>query len=359
MCGIAGFVSSSASNLEEVITAMTNAIAHRGPDDSGTWIDRESGLAFGHRRLSILDLSIEGHQPMFSKSNRYVIVYNGEVYNFNEIRAVLESSGHGFRGHSDTEVMLAAVEEWGITDAVQRFNGMFAFALWDKQEKILHLGRDRIGIKPLYYGWEGNTFLWGSELKALRAHTAFHKAVSRDSVALMMRFSYVPTPYSIYEGIYKLPPGCLLSVPLEQLHNPSNDFSPHPEESQAALRPVQFWSVRESYESGCQRPFEGTAKEAQQELDRLLRDAVKMRMISDVPLGAFLSGGIDSSLVVALMQAQSTAAVKTFSIGFFEDEYNEAQYATQVAKHLNTDHTELCGVIGLDKAITLIIKPFN
>jgi asparagine synthase (glutamine-hydrolysing) len=319
---------------------MVHAIRSRGPDDSGVWCDQAAGLALGHARLSILDLSAEGHQPMASASGRYVIVYNGEVYNFHELRRELEQLGARFRGHSDTEVILAAFEQWGLEPAVRRFVGMFAFALWDRQERVLHLGRDRIGIKPLYFGWAEQSFLVGSELKAFRAFEGFRPDVDRNVVASYLRFNYVPAPYSIFRHVYKLPAGCLLKVPASRIAR-SGDFSPDPDDRQAGWRPVRYWSAREAAERGLAAPFMGSDAEAIEELDRWLREAVRLRMIADVPLGAFLSGGVDSSTVVALMQAQHSRPIRTFTIGFHETDYNEAGFARAVAAHLGTDHTEL------------------
>ncbi len=304
---------------------MAAVIAHRGPDDSGLWFDAEAGVGLTHRRLSIVDLSPEGHQPMMSADARYVVVFNGEIYNFGKLRAELKSLGHRFRGHSDTEVMLAAICEWGLEAAVKRFVGMFAFGLWDRREQMLHLVRDRIGEKPLYYGWVGEVFLFGSELKTLRAHPAWYGEIDRGALALFMRLSYVPTPYSIYKGIYKLVPGTIFSVSLHQQEG----------------KVTTYWSAKEVAETGVKNPFTGSETEALTTLEELLREAIAGQMIADVPLGAFLSGGIDSSLVVALMQAQSTAPVKTFTIGFQEAAYNEAGFAKAVAEHLGTDHTEL------------------
>ena len=329
MCGISGFWNLSrqfsTDRLQAIAQQMSDTLLHRGPDDGGIWIDAQVGLALGHRRLAIVDLSPEGHQPMVSADGRYVIVFNGEVYNFLELRGQLKSLGHKFRGHSDTEVMLAAFSQWGLDEAIKCFNGMFAFALWDRQERVLHLGRDRLGEKPLYYGWMGQTFLFASELKALKAHPNFQGEINRDALALFLRYNYIPAPYSIYKGIYKLPPGCVLTW---------NGTDTHP-------TPVSYWSAKEAAELGVAEPFIGSEQEAVAQLEALLQKAVGLRMVADVPLGAFLSGGIDSSTVVALMQAQSSQAVKTFSIGFYEDAYNEAQYAKAVAKHLGTDHTEL------------------
>ena len=329
MCGISGFweTSRQLNNdlLPSIVQQMSNSLIHRDPDDGGVWVDTEVGIALGHRRLAILDLSPEGHQPMTSANGRYVIVFNGEIYNFLELRRQLESLGHGFRGHSDTEVMLASFSQWGVLDATQYFNGMFAFALWDRQERVLHLGRDRLGEKPLYYGWVGNTLLFASELKAFKAYPNFLAEINRDALALFLNYGYIPAPDSIYKGIYKLPSATVLSW---------NGKTVHPQ-------PVSYWSAREVAELGINQPFTGSDTEALTQLEALLKDAVGMRMVSDVPLGAFLSGGIDSSTIVALMQVQSSLPVKTFSIGFHEKEYNEAQYARAVAHHLGTDHTEL------------------
>ena len=305
MCGFAGFVSSAPEQeLRTQVCRMADQLIHRGPDDSGVWVDAEAGIALGFRRLAIVDLSPTGHQPMTSSSGRYVMVFNGEVYNFGELRKDLESRGHGFRGHSDTEVMLEAVSEWGLEAAVKKFVGMFAFALWDRRERMLRLVRDRLGIKPLYCGWADRTFLFGSELKALRVHPDFDPEVNRGALALYLRYGYIPQPYSIYQGIWKLPPGHILSLRA----GAQTSF----ELSGTAL----YWSAKEVYENGAANPFRGSESEAVEELDRLLRESVRLRMIADVPLGAFLSGGIDSSTVVALMQAQSNRPVKTFTIGF-------------------------------------------
>jgi asparagine synthase (glutamine-hydrolysing) len=340
VCGIAGIISPNGDNPSSLVSSMINAIRYRGPDDSGVWVDQSVGLALGHARLSILDLSPEGHQPMISASGRFVLSYNGEVYNFAELRSELEAGRIKFRSHSDTEVMLAAFEKWGLEKSVQRFIGMFAFALWDRETGVLHLVRDRLGIKPLYYGWAGKAFVFGSEMKVFKHVPGFERSIHRDSLTAFMRYAYVPEPWSIYQDVYKLPPGCLFSITPEQAHA-RQGFSPEPEDGQAAWRPVRFWSARHIVESGVRSSFTGTEEEAIEQLDRLLREAISLRMISDVPLGAFLSGGVDSSVVVALMQAQSARPVKTFTIGFHEKDYNEAIHAAEVAKHLGTDHTEL------------------
>jgi asparagine synthase (glutamine-hydrolysing) len=328
MCGITGFFDIykqiATENLGSVVEQMSSALHHRGPDDSGIWVDAESGIALGHKRLAIIDISPEGHQPMMSADGRYVIVFNGEIYNFLELRRQLENLGHHFRGHSDTEVMLASFSHWGVNKAVKLFNGMFAFALWDTNERVIHLGRDRLGEKPLYYGWLGNTFVFASELKALKTHPDFYPEINLDALALFLRYNYIPAPYSIYKGIYKLPPATLLSW---------NGTTAHPQ-------PLPYWSAKDVAQSGVADPFTGSESDALEQLEALLKNAVAIRTIADVPLGAFLSGGIDSSTIVALMQSQSSQSVKTFSIGFYEDKYNEATHAKAVARYLGTDHTE-------------------
>lgn len=333
MCGITGFLCSTidAASGQEQLRRMTDAIVSRGPDDQGHWVDPAQGVALGHRRLSIVDLSPAGHQPMASASGRYVLVFNGEIYNHGELRIDLEQRGAapGWRGHSDTETLLAAIELWGVAGALTRCVGMFAIALWDREERTLTLARDRLGEKPLYYGWQGtgasSAFLFGSELKALRKHPVFTAGVRRDALALLLRHNYIPAPHSIHEGIFKLLPGVILTVSL-------------------ARREPQiqsYWSVdevaRRAVHSRAIRP----ASELVDELEDLLKSAVARQMVADVPLGAFLSGGIDSSTVVALMQAQSRSPVRTFTIGFGEPGYNEAEHAKAVAAHLGTDHTEL------------------
>ena len=331
MCGITGLLDSQYSTntdtLKANVTCMSNSIRHRGPDDSGMWVDAASGVALGFRRLAILDLSLAGHQPMQSADERFVMVFNGEIYNFTDLRNELSALGHSFRGTSDTEIMLAAIRQWGLRPAVQRFNGMFAFALWDKQAHTLSLVRDRMGIKPLYYGWIGKTLVFGSELKALRAHPDFKATIDRSALSLFMRYSYIPAPYSIYKNIFKLLPACILTIQPDQL--PGTET------------PVPFWSAGEAAENGIARPFTGSDNEAIDALEDQLTRSIGLRMIADVPLGAFLSGGIDSSTVVALMQKQSNRPVRTFTIGFNESGFDEAGHAQAVARHLHTDHTEL------------------
>jgi asparagine synthase (glutamine-hydrolysing) len=291
------------------------------------WVDAQVGIALGHRRLAIVDLSSDGHQPMHSSCGRYVLSFNGEIYNFKALRRELEGLGYGFRGHSDTEVMLACISQWGLLRAVKRFNGMFAFALWDRHERKLQLVRDRLGEKPLYYGWMGKTFLFGSELKALRVHPDFAGEVNRNSLALYLRHQYVPAPYSIYKSVYKVQPGMIVTINASDCGN--------------APELTAYWSVKAAAERGVDEPFTGTGQEALVQLDELLRDAVKLRMQADVPLGAFLSGGLDSSTIVALMQAQSDRPIQTFTVGFYEAGYNEAIDAKAVARHLGTSHSEL------------------
>ncbi len=333
MCGIAGFVNPSRGlsrlELEELALKMAATLRHRGPDDFGVWADPAAGVSLGHRRLAIQDLSAEGHQPMQSADGRYVLIYNGEIYNFNDIKSDLQKAGHRFRGHSDTEVMLAAFCEYGINPALEKFIGMFAFALWDRQERTLYLARDRAGEKPLYYGWNRGVFLFGSELKALRAFPNFRDDVDSQALALFMRYSYIPAPHSIYQNIFKLPPGSILKLNATHF------------ESQATPAIEQYWSLWSAVERGLTHPFEGDAPAAAEQLTRLLNEAVARQMVADVPIGAFLSGGVDSSAIVAMMQAQSRRPIKTFSIGFANEEYDEAPFARAVAKHLGTQHTEL------------------
>ena len=330
MCGLAGFCDFHGldQNAEQICLAMASKLIHRGPDDSGVWMNREHGIALGHRRLSIQDLSSSGHQPMESSSGRYIVAYNGEIYNFRDLQTELKSLGYDFRGHSDTEVLLAAVEAWGLADALTRFTGMFAIALWDKNQRVLSLARDRIGEKPLYYGWQGGSLLFGSELKALRAHPGWQNKINRNALALYMRHNYIPAPYSIYQDIQKLTPGSLLHIP-------------HTTQPGVLPAPVSYWNMKNVAEYGVRKPVELSDHEAVDILDGLLRESIRNQMISDVPLGAFLSGGYDSSAVVALMQAESNQKIKTFSIGFHEEAYNEADHAKRVASHLGTEHTEL------------------
>lgn len=336
MCGFAGFLGSliaaTGAEPERRLRHMIQAIAHRGPDSDGTWTDVDAGIGLAHKRLSIVDLSPAGAQPMVSASGRYVIVYNGEIYNHSDLRAELEASGSAvaWRGHSDTETLLAGCDAWGIEGTIGRSIGMFAFALWDRRERVLTLGRDRLGEKPLYYGWQGSgedaVFLFGSELKALRAHPAFERVVDRDALCLFMRHSYIGEGHTIYRGVRKVLPGCLVHLSL------------------AAPEPVvrRYWSGVEVAVAGASDRSENPdAAEVVESLEQLLLDAVSRQMVADVPVGAFLSGGIDSSTVVALMQTCSSRPVHTFSIGFHDARLNEAEHAKRVAAHLGTEHTEL------------------
>jgi asparagine synthase (glutamine-hydrolysing) len=329
MCGIAGFIAdlahrTSADQLKSVADAMDTSLAHRGPDDHGVWIDVEAGIALIHRRLSIVDLSPAGHQPMHSADGRFVIVYNGEVYSHLAIRAEIEATGHRFRGHSDTEVMLESFARYGIRATTERLIGMFAIAIWDKQERTLTLIRDRLGIKPIYWAKIGGLFMFGSELKALRQHPDWTPQIKPEAVASFMRHNYIPAPHTIYEDVHKLEPGTILTL--------SYGHEPHLQ---------KFWDAREVALDGIRNPLDEDDAALTDRLEALLVDAVGRRMMADVPLGAFLSGGIDSSTVVALMKAANAGPVKTFSIGFEQAEFNEAPNAAAIARHLGTDHTEL------------------
>lgn len=327
MCGIAGFVSQhggSQTQFESIATAMNNSLQHRGPDDQGVWIDADAGIALAHRRLSIVDLSPAGHQPMISSAGRYVIIYNGEVYNHEEIRPSLVRRGSTFRGHSDTEVILESIAQFGIEQTLSRLIGMFSIALWDRRDRQLTLVRDRLGIKPLYWAKFGNLFLFGSELKALRAHPGWTPRIDRSAVAGFMRHNCVPGTAAIYEGVHKLEPGCLLTL------MPGGE-----------PRHKRFWSARDVARSGSQSPLRVNDTELTDQLEELLKDAVRRRMMADVPLGAFLSGGIDSSTVVALMNAANAGPVKTFTIAFENSDFDESKHAASVARHLGTEHTEL------------------
>jgi asparagine synthase (glutamine-hydrolysing) len=354
MCGIVGYWSAGTPPDADLAERMAAAIWSRGPDGGGVWLDDGAGLALAHRRLSIVDLSASGAQPMRSADGRSVIVFNGEIYNHNALRVELEREGRAppWRGHSDTETLLAACTAWGVEAALRSSVGMFALALWDTENRTLTLARDRLGEKPLYVGWQGGTLLFGSQLKAFRIHPRWRGELSEAALRLFLQHNYVPGPYSAYRGIYKLPPGTSLTLALNE--------SPHyvHQECLALLeklptwdgrgairsRTVRFgayWSLPDVVVAGANDPFSGTDEEGIDQLEAVLKTAVGLQMVADVPLGAFLSGGVDSSTVVALMQAQSSSPVRTFSIGFREQEYNEAQYAKAVASHLGTQHTEL------------------
>ncbi|MBN8801682.1 MAG: asparagine synthase (glutamine-hydrolyzing) [Stenotrophomonas acidaminiphila] len=338
MCGLAGILQSQARLQEAELTAlagaMGDALAHRGPDDRGVWVDAAAGVALAHRRLSILDLSPLGHPPMRSSDGRYWLAYNGEIYNFAALRAELEPLGHRFGGHSDTEVLLAAVVQWGLEATLRRCNGMFAIALWDRREQRLSLARDRVGKKPLYYGWAGDALVFGSELKALWRHPAFDNGIDRDALTLLLRLDYIPAPHCIHERAFKLMPGRVLHLDAAAVAAGAAAHRP-------AQAQVAYWDARERMAACLAAPFAGSEAEAAEALDGQLRQAVALRMVADVPVGVFLSGGTDSALVASLMQAQSAAPVHSFSIGFEDSDHDEAPLAREVAAHLGCDHTEL------------------
>ena len=335
MCGICGFYSKSPNKYKDIINRMTFALEHRGPDDNGIWQDQNTGVFLGHQRLSIIDLSKAGHQPMQSHSGRYVLSFNGEIYNHLELRGELKKNDPliKWKSNSDTETLLEAIEFWGIEKAIKKFDGMFAFCLWDKKNHCLTLVRDRLGEKPLYYGWHGmgenKVFLFGSELKALKKHPDFSNEIDKDAIALQFRYNYIPDPYSIYKNIYKLLPGHYLQLTEKNLKK--NDLPDS----------ITYWSLVQTAMSGVSNSFNKSEVEIQNELESQLKLTVKKQMISDTPLGAFLSGGTDSSLVVSLMQSQSNSPIKTFTIGFDDTDFNEAQYAKKIANHIGTDHTEM------------------
>lgn len=327
MCGICGFLAPGLdATAADVLQTMVDQLRHRGPDDAGIWLDQAAGIGLGHTRLAVVDLSPAGHQPMPSADGRWVLTYNGEIYNADELRTDLEARSVRLRGHSDTEILVEAIAIWGVEAVLRRANGMFAFALWDRQNRRLTLARDRIGKKPLYYGRVGGRLLFGSELKALRAHPGFMPEIDRDALAQFLRFGWLPGPRSIYRGIGKLPAGSFLAC------GPDDAGLPEPQ---------QFWSARATAETLAAAPFAGSLDDAASELEALLTDSVRRRMVADVPLGAMLSGGIDSSLVVALMQRLGSHPVRTFTIGFREPKWDEAPAARAMAAHLGTAHTEL------------------
>lgn len=344
MCGITGLYAIGTTkiipNIEYLIDRMTDSMVHRGPDSRGTWIDESHGLALGHRRLSIRDLSLTGHQPMVSSCGRYVIAYNGEIYSHLEIGKDLIKAGRHLRGTSDTETILEACAEWGVERAVERLIGMFAFVLFDRIQRDLFLVRDRLGIKPLYWGTTGNLFFFGSELKALREIDVWRPILDRNALSAFMRHNYIPAPHSIYTGVKKLEPGCILKI-----------------DARGNIRSTRFWDLFAIVKRCLEERSQGDEHETLDELDRLLVDAVRRRMVSDVPLGTLLSGGVDSSLVTAIMAEQSDRPINTFSIGFDQKEFDEAPYARAIAAHLGTSHTELYVVA--EHGINLVEKlPF-
>ncbi|MBL4608251.1 MAG: asparagine synthase (glutamine-hydrolyzing) [Pseudomonadales bacterium] len=329
MCGFVGFFSlhSLADSPLHLLQAMGRAIVHRGPDDTGIWFDAAAGIGLAHQRLAIVDLSVAGYQPMPSACGRYVIAFNGEIYNYLALRDLLKNEQKHWRGHSDTETLLACLVAWGVEKTLPLLQGMFAFGLWDKQTRTLTLARDRMGEKPLYYGWQGDTFLFGSELKAFKTHPDFRAEVNRDALVLLLRHNCVPAPFSIYQGIEKLRPGHYMNIVL-------ND------ELTQTAQPQPYWTMNQAVAQGMANPFNGSDSQAIDLLEGQLSQSISAQILADVPLGAFLSGGVDSSTIVALMQRQSSQPVRTFAIGFNEPGYNEAQYAKEVANHLGTDHTE-------------------
>ncbi len=334
MCGFAGFLEFAPARSRDesvrLVEQMTNRLTHRGPDDHGQWLNESGTVAMGHRRLSILDTSQHGHQPMTSPCGRFVLAYNGEVYNHLELRRELQQGGATFRGQSDTETIVAAFSEWGIASTIERCVGMFAMAVWDTHQQSLTLIRDRLGIKPLYYGLSHGSFLFGSELKALRVHPAFDSSLNRGAISRFLQHSYVPTPHTIHSNFRKLPAGSALTI------SASKKLT-----SNADLPSINvWWDAKSVAQQSLSNPVSDSHDAMVERLDELLTDAVRLRMLSDVPLGAFLSGGIDSSLICALMQKQSDRPVQTFTIGFEEAGYNEADHAKRIAQHLGTDHTE-------------------
>ena len=342
MCGIAGLLtpgSGDADRISVILQNMTRSLAHRGPDARGYWT--EGAVALGHRRLSILDLSDAGAQPMRSESGRHVIVFNGEIYNHLDMRRDLAADGAApdWRGHSDTETLLAGITHWGLDETLQRAKGMFTLALWDRSEKRLSLARDRMGEKPLYWGWARQALVFGSELKALRAHPNCPTEVCRDALAQYLRFMYVPAPRSIHPGLYKLEPGTILTVDgAPPAGPPENPIRPGGHHGSIGIR--RYWDLNAEIEAGAQNQIEDEG-DAVATLGEVLGKAVRRQMISDVPLGAFLSGGVDSSAIVALMQTQSAQPVQTFTIGFDDTAYDESPHAAAVARHLGTEHKRL------------------
>lgn len=341
MCGLSGFFTATALTREDqaIARAMGQALQHRGPDDHGEWLDQEAGIALAHRRLAVVDLSPAGQQPMVSADGRWVISFNGEIYNHVALRQRLQQEAHAlaWRGHSDTETLLACIACWGLPEALRSSLGMFALAVWDRRERALFLARDRLGEKPLYYGLQKGVLLFGSELKALHRHPAFERSIDRGALALMLRFGYVPAPWSIYSGIFKLPPGSFLRVTTPQ---------------ECLAVPTPFWSLSTLRDHPNRQPAGLSDEEATDELDRLLRQSIAGQRLADVPLGAFLSGGIDSSTVVALMQATATTPVRSFTIGLPDAALDESAAARRIASHLGTEHTEM--IVTADDALRVI-----
>ena len=337
MCGISGFIGFEGTTDDELRTTceqMSSQMIHRGPDSNGIWVDKNFGLALGHRRLSILDLSENGNQPMRSKSDRYVIIFNGEIYNHLELRAEIVNEKNYWNGNNDTETLLECIECLGIENTLRRIKGMFAFVLWDKKNKTITLARDRIGEKPLYYGFVGKKLIFGSELKSIRVFPGFKRTISNEALALFFRYSYIPAPHSIYKNIFKLHQGTFLTLEYEEIkHNESRNNE--------LIKPKSYWSIDRKFEKAKEKSFGRELIDAIDMSKKLISDSVKLQMISDVPIGSFLSGGTDSSLITSIMQYHSASPIRTFSIGSKEKNYDEAHQAKKIAQHLGTNHTEL------------------
>jgi asparagine synthase (glutamine-hydrolysing) len=346
MCGITGILQHSVvlgrEEMRAAAGAMTSVLARRGPDAEGIWVDDQGNVALGHRRLSILDLSPEGAQPMAGPGGRIHIAFNGEIYNHNELRAALRQKGYTFRGHSDTEVLVSAIEAWGVASTLERLVGMYAFAAWDAEERNLYLARDRMGEKPLYYGQIGASVVFASELKSLRAFPGWHDiAIDQGVLSLYLRYGYVPAPYSIYKGIYKLMPGSMLVIPYGSGHV-DEAYDPLPVAGGAKrLRSCWYWNLEDRAVALIGSDNGRSPEQYVDALDAALRRSIRDQMVADVPLGGFLSGGVDSSTVAAIMQSLSDRPINTFTIGFGEKEFNEAEHASAIARHLGTHHTEL------------------
>lgn len=325
MCGIAGYIG-KVSNPNECLNSMVHAINHRGPDNRGIWLNQSNSVGFAHARLSILDLSSAGHQPMHSSCNNLVMIFNGEIYNHVEIRSELEKiQKRDWQGHSDTETLLAAIEHWGLDTTLKKSKGMFALAIWDKKKKILSLVSDRMGEKPIYYGWINGQFVFASELKALKKFPNFSNQIDQDALTLFLRFNSIPSPYSIYKDIYKLEQGQVIQFHLDSW----------------TINKSNYWSTEEEVIASNLNKLKGSSQRIITKLDEVLTNAVTSQMLSDVPLGAFLSGGIDSSSIVAIMQANSNEKINTFSIGFYDDNYDEAKHAKEIAQYIGTNHHEM------------------
>lgn len=339
MCGLAGYWSPARRVLADPIV-MASAISHRGPDDVGNWSDGDAGLVLAHRRLAIVDLSTAGHQPMVSATGRYVIVFNGEIYNHRAIRAELDAEQPTeWRGHSDTETLIHGIERWGLRATLERTVGMFAIALWDRHDRVLTLTRDRLGEKPLYYGWSsGGGFVFGSELKALRKAPGFANAVDPDALSLYLTYNYVPAPFSILQNIYKVEPGTILTVRAEAAESAPATAPVATSAASGPLHCERYWSLADVVQRGPEVTM--TEAEAVNGLEQTLRDAIRLQVVADVPVGAFLSGGVDSTTIVALMREAGTVA-RTFTIGFEESGFDEAPYASAIARHLGTEHCEM------------------